>query len=153
VTLSASTVEDKLAERLKGQLPEADIKILRPRRLKVSLRVEALIATATFLKEQIGLDHCITVSGTDYPKEDSVELSYHLTSISSADYRPIVLILSTRLPRSNPVAPSLVSVWSGANFHERETWEMLGIVFEGHPRLERLLLPEDWTEGPPLRKD
>jgi len=153
VTLSSPSVEDTLAERLKAQFAEADVKILRPRRLKVSVKVENLEAAATFLKNEIGFDHCIAVSGTDYPKQDCIELAYHLTSISFMHHRPIVVILSSRLPRSNPVAPSLVKVWSGANFHERETWEMLGVTFEGHPNLERLLLPEDWNEGPPLRKD
>ena len=54
---------------------------------------------------------------------------------------------------SAPQVPSLTDVWAAAEYHEREAFEMLGIVFEGHPDLRRLLLPEDWNDIPPLRKD
>ena len=57
------------------------------------------------------------------------------------------------MERESPKVPSLTDVWTGADYHERETFEMLGIVFEGHPDLRRLLLPEDWNDIPPLRKD
>jgi NADH-quinone oxidoreductase subunit C len=57
-----------------------------------------------------------------------------------------------RVDRQNPVAPSVTSIWKGADWHERETYDLVGIRFEGHPDLRRILLPEDWA-GHPLRKD
>ena len=63
------------------------------------------------------------------------------------------LAVAARLPRDSPVMPSLVEVWPGAEYHERETFEMLGVTFAGHPDLRGILLPEDWADIPPLRKD
>ena len=60
--------------------------------------------------------------------------------------------LKTRTPRDNPSVPSVAKVWPAADWHERETFDMFGIKFEGHPDLRRILLPDDW-EGYPLRKD
>ncbi|MBO3746953.1 NADH-quinone oxidoreductase subunit C [Streptosporangiaceae bacterium NEAU-GS5] len=62
------------------------------------------------------------------------------------------LLIRTRVPRADPVLPSAVEVYRGANWHERETYEMFGVIFEGHPNLVPLLLP-DGFEGHPLRKD
>ena len=60
--------------------------------------------------------------------------------------------MKTKLPGDNPRVASVVPIWLGANAFEREVFDLFGIVFEGHPFLERMLLPEDW-EGYPLRKD
>ncbi len=62
------------------------------------------------------------------------------------------LALRTRLPRAEPRVPSLVSVWPAAGWHEREQYDLLGVIFEEHPDLRRILMPDDW-EGHPLRKD
>jgi len=57
-----------------------------------------------------------------------------------------------RVPKDNPHVPSVESVWKTANWHEREAYDLIGVVFDGHPDLRRILLPDDW-EGHPLRKD
>jgi NADH-quinone oxidoreductase subunit C len=62
------------------------------------------------------------------------------------------LIITTRVPYDNPTVPTLTDVFVGANFYEREAYDLLGVVFEGHPDLTRILLPDDWV-GHPLRKD
>ena len=62
------------------------------------------------------------------------------------------LVLKTRVPRDDPVVPSLTPLWAGANWDEREMFDLFGIRFEGHPNLKRLFLPENWR-GHPLRKD
>jgi len=62
------------------------------------------------------------------------------------------LTLKVLLPRDNPVVPSVERVWRAADWHEREAYDLFGIIFEGHHNLKRILLPEDW-EGHPLRKD
>ena len=67
--------------------------------------------------------------------------------------KDFVIAIAERPKRDNPVVQSLVDVWPGVEYHERETYEMLGVNFQGHPELKHLLLPEDWSDLPPLRKD
>lgn len=62
------------------------------------------------------------------------------------------LIITTRVPYDNPTVPTLTDIFVGANFYEREAYDLVGVVFEGHPDLTRILLPDDWV-GHPLRKD
>jgi NADH-quinone oxidoreductase subunit C len=83
-----------------------------------------------------------------FPVEPRFELNYHLVSIP----RRAKLRLRVRLPGENPAIESVTSVWPGADWMEREVFDLLGIRFEGHPNLRRILLPEDW-EGYPLRRD
>jgi NADH-quinone oxidoreductase subunit C len=83
-----------------------------------------------------------------YPLEPRFEVNYHLVSIPRSDR----LRLQVRLSASDPVVDSLVSVWPGANWLEREIFDLMGIRFEGHPDLRRILMPDDW-EGYPLRRD
>ena len=89
------------------------------------------------------------VSGVDYPEENIIEVNYMLAHFPS-EFREI--IIKTRLPRENPTIPTLTGIWKAADFQERECFDMLGVTFEGHPDLRRILCPEDW-EGFPLRKD
>jgi NADH-quinone oxidoreductase subunit C len=89
------------------------------------------------------------ISAVDrFPIEPRFELNYHLLSID----RRARLRLKVKLPSSDPVAHSVTPVWPGANWHEREIFDLFGIQFEGHPDLRRILMPDDW-EGFPLRKD
>lgn len=83
-----------------------------------------------------------------YPVEPRFELNYHLVSIPRRDR----VRLQVRLSGQDPVVDSLVPVWPGANWLEREIFDLFGIRFNGHPDLRRILLPEDW-EGYPLRRD
>jgi NADH-quinone oxidoreductase subunit C len=83
-----------------------------------------------------------------YPAEPRFEVIYHLLSISKKDR----VRLKVRLGSASPAVESLTSVWPGANYFEREVFDLFGIRFTGHPYLVRLLMPEDW-EGHPLRKD
>ena len=83
-----------------------------------------------------------------YPVEPRFELNYHLVSISRRDR----VRLRVNLSGDDPVVDSLVTVWPGANWLEREIFDLFGIRFTGHPDLRRILLPEDW-EGYPLRRD
>jgi NADH-quinone oxidoreductase subunit C len=83
-----------------------------------------------------------------YPSEPRFEVVYHLLSIAKKDR----VRLKVRLDGSSAVVESITSVWSGANFFEREVFDLFGVRFTGHPYLRRILMPEDW-EGHPLRKD
>lgn len=83
-----------------------------------------------------------------YPAEPRFEVIYHLLSIPKKER----LRLKVRLDSSSPIVESLTSLWPGANYFEREVFDLFGIRFTGHPYLRRLLMPEEW-EGHPLRKD
>jgi len=83
-----------------------------------------------------------------FPVEPRFELNYHLLSLDRRER----LRLKVRLPGQEVVAPSVVAVWPTANWNEREAYDLMGIQFEGHPDLTRILMPDDW-EGHPLRKD
>jgi len=83
-----------------------------------------------------------------YPSEPRFEVVYHLLSIPKKER----VRLKVRLDSASPAVESVTSVWSGANFFEREVFDLFGIRFTGHPYLRRILMPEDW-EGHPLRKD
>ena len=83
-----------------------------------------------------------------YPREPRFEVVYHLLSIPKKER----VRLKVRLNSSNPVVESLTSLWPGANFFEREVFDLFGVRFSGHPYLRRIMMPEDW-EGHPLRKD
>jgi NADH-quinone oxidoreductase subunit C len=83
-----------------------------------------------------------------YPSEPRFEVVYHLLSIPNKER----VRLKVRLNSSSPVVESITSIWPGANYFEREVFDLFGIRFTGHPYLRRIMMPEDW-EGYPLRKD
>jgi NADH:ubiquinone oxidoreductase subunit C len=130
-----------------------EVLYVRPSRMKIRVLPENMRSIAGFIKENFGFDHAESVSGTDYPKDNQIEVVYHIGSYSVEELIPKILALSTRTNRDEPRLPSLISIFPSVEYHERETYEMIGAYFEGHPRMERFLLPEDWADIPPLRKD
>ena len=122
-------------------------------RSKIMVEPESLVETAIFLRDNFGFDHVESASGTDYPKEEKIEINYHLGTYSNSDSLPYVLVLSTKVDSEDPKSNSLINILPSVELFERETYEMLGVYFIGHPRNERFLLPEDWADIPPLRKD
>lgn len=124
--------------------------------IKITVEKDALIRAAKLLRER-GFDHVKGVTGVDLsalkPPENAFEVMYHLGSYTVPELGSIVLTISTKIPRDNPELSSLTSIWPSCEYHERETYEMFGIIFTGHPNLRRLLLPEWWSDIPPLRKD
>jgi NADH-quinone oxidoreductase subunit C len=109
-----------------------------------------LVDTCFALRDAPSLrfDVLIEVTAADYfPREPRFEVVYHLLSIPNRTR----LRVKVRA-RSEDSVPTVQSVWKGAGWPEREVWDMFGIVFDGHPDLRRLLMPEDW-EGHPARKD
>ena len=116
--------------------------------LMLRLAPKFLVDVGRFLKEspELQFDYLACVSGVDW--NDRLEVVYHLQSLPLGHK----LVLKVNADRDAPKVPSLTTVWAGADFQEREAYDMFGIFFEGHPDLRRILLPEDW-EGYPLRKD
>lgn len=134
---------------------ESKIKLefVKPLRIKILVAPENIMEIAKFLNHEIGFDHAESVTGTDYPKDEQIEVIYHLGSYTQEDLAPFIFSLTTRTDRDNAHLPSLITVYGSAEYHEREIFEMLGVYFDGHPRNERFLLPEDWADMPPLRKE
>ncbi len=109
---------------------------------------DRLVEFATALRDELGYDYLSSVTGVDYLPEGKMEVVYHAYRSTGGG----ALVFKVQVPRENPVVPSLVSVYPGADFQEREAWDLLGIRFEGHPNLKRILLWEGF-HGHPLRKD
>ena len=126
---------------------------IRPLRIKIYVDPANIVEVASFLRDSMGFDHAESVAGTDYPKDNQIEVAYHLGSYSRMDLGAHILLLATRTNRDDPRLPTLINIYKSVEYHERETFEMLGVYFEGHPRNERFLLPEDWADIPPLRKE
>ncbi len=142
-----------LAERFTAKFPTVKVDYVKERRLKVTVTPSEIKAAAAFVRDGLGFDHLEVVGGTDYLQQGEFEVVYFVGSVSTPGQEDLVIQLAERVKRESASVPSLTEVWGGAEFHERETFEMLGVVFEGHPDLRRLLLPEDWNDLPPLRKD
>src|SRR3990172_6546476 len=109
---------------------------------------DKLIEVATHLRDQAGYSYLSSATAVDYLEEGKMEMVYHLYRMSGGP----ALVLKTQTPRDNPVIPSLVSVYPGADFQEREAWDLYGIQFPGHPNLKRILMWEGF-HGHQMRKD
>ncbi len=125
---------------------------MKQHRLKVSVPQTRAKEVGIFARDALGFDHISTVSGVDWIAKNELEVEYFVGS-SAAGQEDFIFVLSEHIPRENPVVPTLIDVWRGAEYHERETHEMFGINFQGHPNQAHILLPEDWNDLPPLRKD
>lgn len=117
--------------------------------LTLEIAPAKIVSVCGFLKFDQKFIRLSTVTAVDrYPSEPRFEVVYHLHSIERNDR----LRLKARLPGSEPAIDSVISVWRGANWYEREVFDLFGITFTGHPDLTRIMMPDDW-EGHPLRKD
>ena len=115
------------------------------------LRKPDLVQVCQFLRDdpQLRFDTLLDVTAVDWlPDEPRFEVVYHLRSLPNRGF----LRLKVMVEGNHPQVPTLTSVWPTANWHERETYDMFGIIFDGHPNLSRILMPDGW-EGHPLRKD
>jgi NADH-quinone oxidoreductase subunit C len=119
--------------------------------LSVWVRPDAIVEVARFLRDDPDLRYAFleNLCGVDYLGRDPrFEVVYHLLSHANRHR----LCLKVGLPEEQPHVASLTGLWATANWQERETFDMFGIIFDGHPSLDRILMPDDW-EGHPQRKD
>ena len=139
---------------LRAAMPDVIVDVVRFRdETTIHVRREAYREVCRFLRDHphISLNFLTDTTAVDMlrlresPRFDVVALLYSLPN-------RVRLRIKAGCDDGEPV-PSLVPLWNGANWLERETYDMFGIVFEGHPNLRRMLLPDDWDEGHPLRKD
>lgn len=140
--------EDELVavESLKAELGKAVLEVRRPRAGRTFVKVEReALKRAVALLVNAGFKHLTTLTGLDLGKELGVV--YHLNREGR------LLSLTVTVPIEKPVLPTITDIVPGATLYEREVHDLLGVVFEGHPSLSRLVLPENWPEGLyPLRK-
>ncbi len=118
----------------------------------VSIRRERILDVARFLHDDPDLlfDHITDICAADFPNEEPrFEVVYHFYSIL---HRRRIRV-KARVPEEECAIDSVTGIWKGANFLEREVFDMMGIRFVGHPDLRRILMPEEYDEGYPLRKD
>jgi NADH-quinone oxidoreductase subunit C len=117
----------------------------------VRVKPDALVEMCTFLRDDpdCAFDFLSDISGVDYyPEEPRFGVNYHLTSTKFRRQ----LRLKVRVSGPDPRAPTVTCVWPAANWFERETYDLFGVTFVGHPDLRRILLPQDF-QGHPLRRD
>jgi NADH-quinone oxidoreductase subunit C len=147
---------DKLAERLAEQdsgFSDAVERVVVERgELTLHVAREHLVSVAKVLRDEpsLAFEMCLGVSGVHYPWETGRELHAVYPLLSIRHNRRVRLEVSA--PDADPRIPSLVSVYPTCDWHERETWDFFGLVFEGHPALTRIEMPDDW-KGHPQRKD
>ena len=118
--------------------------------LTLHVKREKLVEVAKILRDKLLFEMCLGVSGVHYPADVNRELHAVYPLLSMTHNRRVRIEVS--IPDSDPHLPSLVEVWAGNNWNERETFDMFGIIFDGHPGLTRILMPDDW-QGHPQRKD
>jgi NADH-quinone oxidoreductase subunit C len=119
--------------------------------LSVTIKREELAAIARFLRDEPALSYTFleNLCGVDYlGRTPRFEVVAHLVSLKHLHR----ICLKAGAPEDDPRVPSLTPVFATANYQERETWDLMGIVFDGHPALSRILMPDDWV-GHPQRKD
>jgi NADH-quinone oxidoreductase subunit C len=147
---------DDVADELEKAFPEfndAIEKVVVDRgELTLHIKRARLFDVAKTLRdtETLRFEVCLGVAGVHYPEDKDRELHAVYELLSMTHNRRLRLEVSA--PESDSRVPSLVEVWAGTNWHERETYDMFGIIFDGHPALTRILMPDDWP-GHPQRKD
>ncbi len=140
----------QIAEKLKVLFSEEVIEINEFRgQVSVIVRHGRIKEIIKYLKEQEGFNHLQDLCGVDYyPEKPRFEVVYNLYSI----WRGLHIRIRVKVDEKEQEIESITELWQGADWHERECFDMFGIRFTGHPDLRRILMPEDW-EGYPLRKD
>ncbi len=152
------SISDKIVEKFGDKIT---VGFVKEDRVRIDVGKENVHDVAEFIRDVLNYDHVESVSGVDYPQDNEIEVVYHIGSYAESSLARQILVLATRAPReANPIPgndatrlPTLRDIFYSVEFHEREIFEMFGVFFEGHPDNRRLLLPEDWADLPPLRKD
>jgi len=142
VALSGKEIASQIEEKYPDSIEESGQDSL-------VVKIDSLLAVAAFLKdtETLKFDFLNYITAVDY--FSYFEVIYQLTSL---EHNHTVIIKTRCYGRENPEVPSVISIWQGADFQEREIYDLMGINFEGHPNMKRLFLWEGF-QGHPLRKD
>ncbi|MBQ3736783.1 MAG: NADH-quinone oxidoreductase subunit C [Candidatus Methanomethylophilaceae archaeon] len=143
VSLITSKFGDKVAFQ---QSTKKNIKsINEKRRIFMTADRSIIQELAFFLRDKLNFEHCSAIAGVDWV--DHMQTVYFITNY----FNSITVEIKVDIPNDDLHVPTVATVWQGANWHERETYELFGIIFDGHPKLERLLTPSSY-EFFPFRK-
>ncbi len=141
------------ARKIREKFPEATREpVIYRGDLSVPVKRESLRAVSRYIHDdpEMAFDYIVHISSVDRPKEkERFEVVYEYYSIR----RRQRIRLKTRVTEADPTVDTVSDIWLGADWQEREAHDMMGIRFNGHPDLRRILLPDDFSEGYPLRKD
>lgn len=145
--MNANEIHDKI----KIQFPEAVVEF-KPDAVAepyMVVRPEMIREISEFLSgdSDLKFDYLMSLSGVDF-NDGNLGVVYHIFSMEKRHR----IVIKAKVPKDKPELPSVEPVWKSANWHEREAFDLFGIVFLDHPDMRRILLPDDW-EGYPLRKD
>lgn len=151
-TLKTGSVDEAISN-LKERFPDAVSDDTREGYGGVIVNKDKLLEVSTYIKDTLGFDYLSSATAVDYlgegnHSEDHLEMVYHAYRTSGGSS----LVFKAQTDRTNAEVPSLTPVWRGADFQEREAWDLYGIKFNGHPNLMRILLWEGFN-GHPMRKD
>jgi NADH-quinone oxidoreductase subunit C len=137
--------------KLKGKFADAVLEVVEFRgETTVTVKKDAIVAVCAFMKKDLGYNFLTDLCGVDYlgKKAERFMVVYHLYNLTSKER----LRLKVPVAENDPRVDTVSGVWATANWHERECWDLFGIVFNNHPDLRRILMAQDWL-GHPLRKD
>lgn len=143
--MTVQEIIQKIKEKFPDGVVEEKLDVLEQHAV---IKTENIFDICKFLKEdaELAMDSLMCLTSID--TKTDFEVAYSLFSYAKRHR----ITLKVRVPRDNARVPSVEGLWKTANWHEREAYDLMGIVFTGHPNLTRILLPEDWV-GHPLRKD
>ena len=144
---SETEIIEKIKAKFKGAILDANVQ--RKARVIINAKKDEVLELASYLKKELAFDFVVSVCGLEMPQENEFTVVYHFWSTPNK----ILLTLKTKVPKESPEIQSITPIFESANWHERETHEMWGVEFKNHPDLGILLLPENWSEKPPQRKD
>jgi NADH-quinone oxidoreductase subunit C len=155
--MTPESVATTLLQRLGSGVIAVSTDCLHP---MIDVSPLALPAAARLLRDdaELGFQVLRCISGIDHLQDDVISLVYDLHALSGPQQpdgfwrERCAIAIRVRLPRDNPRVASVSEVWPAANWHEREAFDLLGVIFEGHPDLRRILCCDDWV-GHPLRRD
>jgi NADH-quinone oxidoreductase subunit C len=145
--MTASDIQQELEQKFPGKIKRSELEIVDP---FIVVETSAIAEIGKWLRDEpeMAFDTLHCLSGVDYPKEEKMEVVYHLSSLKHRHW----IVLKVEVAREGAKVPTVENVWKTANWHEREAYDLYGIWFEGHCDMRRILLPDDW-EGHPLKKD
>lgn len=142
----------EIADKIKEKFPHDVLDATEFRgQVSITVKRDRIVDISRYLHDEpdISMNYLSDLCGVDYKgRRLRFEVVYNLYSLKYCHR----IRIKALVPEDDPSIESVVSIWKGADWHERETYDMFGIVFKGHPDLRRILLPEDW-QGFPLRKD
>ncbi|MEY3407646.1 MAG: hypothetical protein RL038_707 [Actinomycetota bacterium] len=149
---AADALEKALAEKGVSADQALDYYTVHADELTIVIKREHLLTVAQIIRDNADLrfEMCLGVNGVHWPEDSGRELKVVTHLLSMTHNRRVRLEVTA--PDADPHMPSLVSIWPNADWHERETYDFFGVIFDGHPGLTRIAMPDDWI-GHPQRKD